>query len=62
MLSLQFPNPSIVIGKEYWAYDPANLIADVGGLLGMLLGTSALSGLDYIMEHCSKACKWIGKP
>lgn len=40
--------------QEYWVYDGHSLIGDVGGMIGMLLGTSVL----VVFDACADAvCK-----
>jgi len=52
LIKLQFWNPMKTLKKEYFAYDRGQLIADVGGLLGMLLGASLFSLFELIVEKC----------
>ena len=40
--------------EEVVLYKPSNLIADVGGYLGLLLGESILSLIEYIFEMSAK--------
>jgi len=50
VLKIYLPNPSKVIKKEYKVYEMHNLLADLGGLLGMLLGASVLSFFDCVTD------------
>ena len=40
--------------KEVVLYKTSNLIADVGGYLGLLLGESILSLIEYIFDMSTK--------
>jgi len=48
LLRFNFLRPVKTVKKEYLAYDPSNLISDMGGLLGMLLGASIFSLFEAI--------------
>jgi len=54
VIKLYFWNPTKTVLREYLAYDLGQLIADVGGLLGMLLGASLFSLLKFVVEKCRK--------
>ena len=40
--------------EEVVLYKPSNLIADIGGYLGLLLGESILSVIEYMFEMSTK--------
>jgi len=54
IIRIYFGNPSMTVKKEFWAYDRGNLLADTGGLLGMLLGVSLLSGFEFLFDMIKK--------
>ena len=39
---------------EIYVYDFNDLIGDVGGILGLLLGASLMSGIDFLIECFKK--------
>ena len=41
---------NILEEKETYLYDSTNLIGDVGGFLGLLLGVSAMTAVDWIVK------------
>jgi len=46
--------PSIQIRREYWVFDSNDLLADAGGLLGILLGFSILSFFDDVIAFVAR--------
>jgi len=40
--------------QEVMLYKPSNFLADVGGYLGLLLGESILSIIEYIFEMSTR--------
>ena len=41
--------PKVTVYEESFSYDVINLVVDLGSALGLWLGLSALSILDYIL-------------
>ena len=47
-------NSIIIYKEEQWLYGVENMIADVGGYLGLLLGASVLTMFDGVSEWVKK--------
>ncbi len=46
----------LTVQSEYLVYNLDDLAADMGGMLGMLLGASLMAGYDWAEE---RAKKWL---
>ena len=58
-LRIYFAKDEFPVKEQFYIYDSANLIADFGGYLGLLLGYSLLGSYDSVMdffEHMFKKC------
>jgi hypothetical protein len=44
----------MIVQEEYWLYPFESFIADVGGYLGLLLGASILSLVEYSTDIIKK--------
>ena len=53
-LSIFFAKDKFQVKEQFYIYDDANLIADFGGYLGLLLGYSLLGFYDTLMDLCEK--------
>ena len=42
------------VETEIYVYDFNDLIGDVGGILGLLLGASLMSGIDFVINCVKK--------
>ena len=47
---VQYFNPEVLIYNTYISYDLLSLIGEVGGILGLTLGASALTLLETILH------------
>ena len=54
MVTLMMPSDEVEIHEEVRLYTMANLIADFGGYLGLLLGASVMSLIDLVLDFWSK--------
>ena len=52
-ISMFFPSGQHFVRREYLLYDQNDLIADIGGYLGLLLGYSILSVFHRILRLCN---------
>ena len=50
---VQYFNPEVLIYNTYISYDLLSLIGEVGGILGLTLGASALTLLETILHKIS---------
>ena len=57
VLRLYVPEAFLTAKEDYYLYDGYELIADAGGLMGMLLGISLLAVYDAAVKICRKAGK-----
>ncbi|XP_059083151.1 uncharacterized protein LOC131880512 [Tigriopus californicus] len=55
-MSLSYKEPEIVVETENLAYDLNDLIGDIGGYLGLLLGASVLTIWDICSKFLSLMC------
>ena len=46
-----FENPEVEYHHSHISYDLVNLIGEVGGVLGLTLGASALTLLESLFQH-----------
>ena len=51
---LTFVQSEIQIIKRIWIYDFSNLLADIGGFLGLLLGASIYTFADLLVASVQK--------
>ena len=58
-LQLVYPRGEYDLVEEYYIYNWGSFIADVGGYLGLLLGSSALSMYHIITPLFIKQMKWL---
>ena len=49
-LSFYFTKDKFLVKEQFFVYDTANLLADLGGYLGLLLGYSLLGFFDPLMD------------
>ena len=49
-LTLWIPPSKITIKDEYYTTDGSGVMGNIGGMIGMLLGASALSLLNMVLE------------
>ena len=49
-LSFYFAKDKFLVKEQFFIYDTANLLADLGGYLGLLLGYSMLGFFDPLMD------------
>ncbi len=47
-------NDIVVVNTESYAYDIFNLVVDLGSALGLWLGLSAISIMDFVVFHFKK--------
>ncbi len=47
--------------EEYYVYDGPAALGDIGGMLGLLLGASILTLLDFILDQSCRAWDWCKK-
>ena len=58
-LRFVYPRGEYDLVEEYYIYNWGSFIADVGGYLGLLLGSSALSMYHIITPLFIKQMKWL---
>ncbi len=46
--------------EEYYVYDAAAAVGDIGGMLGMLLGASFLTCFEFVFDQSCHAWDWLG--
>ena len=51
-LTLYFTKAEVTEEVEFEVYDYNNLIADIGGFLGLLLGVSCVAIYDFLVNFC----------
>ena len=51
-----FTLPDVEVIEKFWMVDADGFFADIGGFLGLLLGTSCLHMVERILEICNKIC------
>ena len=51
---LKNPFQATPVETEIYIYDFNNLIGDVGGILGLLLGASLMSAIDFVINCVKK--------
>ncbi|TRY76680.1 hypothetical protein TCAL_16979 [Tigriopus californicus] len=61
-MSLSYKEPEIVVETENLAYDLNDLIGDIGGYLGLLLGASVLTIWDICSKFLSLMCDYSRYP
>ena len=49
-----FTLPDVEIIEKFWMVDGNGVFANIGGFLGLLLGTSCLHLVEIILTYCSK--------
>lgn len=49
-----FTLPEVEIIEKLWMFDFDAVFADIGGFLGLLLGTSILGLTELILVYCSR--------
>ena len=50
LISVAFENPEVEYHQSYISYDLISLIGEVGGILGITLGASALTFFEYLFQ------------
>ena len=48
---IYFSNPEVINYKTYISYDLLSLIGEIGGILGLTLGVSALTFFEFIFSQ-----------
>ena len=51
LLFVAYENPEVEYHNTYISYDLLSLIGEVGGILGLTLGASALTLLESLIQH-----------
>ena len=51
LVSIKFVNPEVAKYHTYISYDLPSLIGEVGGILGLTLGVSALTFLESLLDN-----------
>ena len=49
----------IEVKERVWLYDGNDLVADIGGFLGLLLGASIYTLADLLLSNVEKFFVWI---
>ena len=58
-LNLGYDEFIIETKQEYFIMDEAGLISTVGGFLGLFLGSSCISIIEWIGNHVKKCLRWF---
>ena len=56
---LRFDKPFKFVKEEYLVITGSSLVGNIGGTLGMFVGISFISTLEWIIDAAYKAKKWI---
>ena len=54
------PSTKISIQKEYYINDINSLFGNIGGMVGLLIGASLLSLVDYFLTFMQRSTKKLG--
>ena len=55
ILTVRFDVPEVVHYNTYISYDLLSLIGELGGLLGLTMGASALTLIESLLNHAQHA-------
>ena len=55
------PSSKITVREEFYVNDMNSLFGNIGGMVGVLIGTSLLSLADYILTFMQRGMKRLSK-
>jgi len=51
LIFVSLENPEVEFHNTYISYDLQSLIGEIGGILGITLGASALTLFEFLLQH-----------
>lgn len=60
VLNFFVPRPFVMEEQEYYVYDISAALGDIGGMLGLLLGTSFFALFDLALGRVCACWQWLG--